>query len=186
MTIDPNGAFAEFSKNKGWAEPPIFVDEAFIEELRLGYETVEPKAVERLIKALETTYFGSEFGTLVAPSSAYSIQYLKSDNEIVLMRFFLGTVQATEAEGKDWLNLLKDVMNDELVVADHEIAKRVWDSYLDPTKREHESGFVNLASVENRAMAWGVPPDFIEIVVSSRPECEFLPVRGWLARQLCP
>ena len=186
LTIDPHGALLAFSNEKGWAEPAAFVDEAFIEELRLSSRSTKPKVAERLIKALETTYFGAEVGGLVAPSGAYSVTYLKKNEELVLMQFFLATVDATETEVKEWLSLLKNVTNDELLLDGTEIVERTWEVYLDPTKREFEHGWVNLSSIENRAMAWGVPPDFVEVVVSARTDCEFLPVRGWLARHLCP
>ncbi|MEL7465908.1 MAG: hypothetical protein AAFN79_17690 [Pseudomonadota bacterium] len=186
LTIDPDGVYRAFSEEKGWAEPPVSVDGAFIDKIRAGYRSTAPAAVERLVAALETTYFGSEIGGLVAPGGAYSVTYLEKNQEIVLMRFFLNTVNATEDQGREWFSLVNEIMGDELSMSDEEILKRTWTVYSDPSKRDFEHGWISLSNIENRAMAWGVPPDFVEIVVSVRTDCEFLPVRGWLARQLCP
>ena len=174
------------SNGKGGAEPATLGVQASIEGLRSNSRSTGPKASDRLTEALEATYFGAEVGGLVAPSGAYSVTYLKKNEEFVLMQFFLSTVDATQAEVQEWLNLLKTVTNDELLLDDIEIVKRTWEIYLDPSTRQFEHPWVNLSNIENRAMAWGVPPDFVEVVVSARTDCEFLPGPGWLARHLCP
>ncbi|SFR20627.1 hypothetical protein [Poseidonocella sedimentorum] len=45
-----------------------------------------------------------------------------------------------------------------------------------------------LTSDSVEVYAWGVPPDFVDITFSDHNEqnCDFFPVQGWMARQICP
>lgn len=186
LWIDPKGAYFAFAAEKGWGEPPTTVDTAVIEQIRAGHGSTDPAAVERLIEALETTYFGFEIGGLTAPTGAYGVTYLADGERIVLIRFFLNTVRATDLEGAEFFDLVERVVDEDLWENGGEVLEDVWGAYIDPDKRQFDHGWVSLSGQKNRAMAWGVPPDFIEIVVTARTDCEFLPVQGWFPRQLCP
>jgi|GEM_PF-4403217 len=186
LWIDPSGAYFAFAAEKGWGEPPTTVDAAFIEQVRSGHGSTDLAAVERLIEALETTYFGFEVGGLTAPTGAYGIGYLADGERLVLIRFFLNTIRATDLEREEFFGLVERVVDENLWDDGSEVLEDVWGAYTDTSKRQFEHGWVSLSEIENRAMAWGVPPDFLEIVVTARTDCVFLPVKGWFPRQLCP
>lgn len=186
LLIDPNGAYFAFVAEKGWGEPPTTVDAAFIEQVRAGHGSTDPAAVERLIDALETTYFGFEVGGLTAPTGAYGVTYLADGERLVLIRFFLNNIRANDLESEEFFDLVERVVDESLWDNGGEVLEDVWGAHTDPGKRQFDHGWVSLSGIENRAMAWGVPPDFVEIVVTARTDCEFLPVRGWFPRQLCP
>ena len=185
LKIDPNGEIVDFVSAKGWAGQSFTVDAALIEKVREGNSSTDERAVFRLIEALKTTYFGAEVGSYSKSDAAFNITYLKHKDEYILVRFFLSTVSVSGESQETFFNLLENVMGEPISGSGDQIVRQIWDSYIDETKRQYDHGWINLSETENRAMAWGVPPDFIEVVITTRTDCTFLAVKGWFARQIC-
>lgn len=186
LLIDPNGRIAEIFDQRGWIVQTHPIDESFVEGIAKGYNSTDPAAVSRMIEALRTTYIGGTIKGNWGPNDPYRVMYLEKDGGIVLIRLHLFTLTASDSDRAEFFTLVEAMMNEPLRQSGDETLKRVWRAYQNKEARQFSHGWENLSQVENRAMAWGVPPDFLEIVVTTRTDCEFLPVKGWMARQICP
>lgn len=163
-----------------------FVDRDFLNNAFETIGTDPASSNARLLEAFETTYAGSELRTFGSHPDSINIQYLVKDGDIILVRLFWNTISRSTKDPADEIALIEAIIGERFIEDPSQVVDEIWQSYLDPQKREYPHGFVRLTEIENQVMAWGVPPDFIEVVLTTRPDCEFLPVRLWLSRQLCP
>ena len=174
-----------------WDVEIISIDDEIVSQIVEGNARTDPNAVDRLIEALETTYSDAQFRIFTSESAPFSVVILEKNGEAILVKLFLSTTAAnfSEDEAKNdlgpFLEIVVAASKEPLRFSGKEFVSIIWGSYMDPDAREYKHGWVSLSETEFKTMAWGVPPDFIEIVVTSRPDCEFLPVKGWLARQIC-
>ncbi|WP_415404478.1 hypothetical protein [Tateyamaria sp. SN3-11] len=187
-----NFSLAEFSERFGgkWQQNEIELTEDTLDKYMEGVELRQPDIARRFRTALEQRYQNAVVFSAFSKSNPVSLAWLESQGDIVLLRLFVNTVHpqanALFSAPQDFELWFSEVNGAPLTTSISALTSEVWEGYLDPTKRVLSHGWVDASGIDNRAMAWGVPPDFIEITVTTRPDCEFAPVPEWLVRQLCP
>jgi hypothetical protein len=151
-----------------------------------------PEVAARFDKAFAKTYRGSAFFDTGNSDSPLSANWIEHDGKVILLRLFISFREVSDHEtffrGFDaWLtNVMGEPVNRPLT----EIARDAWARYEPLESNDNyvlhvANGWINLTSTPNRAMAWGLPDHYIEIVITTRPDCAFIADDKWYVRQIC-
>lgn len=144
-----------------------------------------PAAVNRMQEALETRFADGCLIQMIVPDPATEIVALISDQGDMVARAFAAIATWTRSprefqEMDNDFQQIVELMSDTTIdLGTDSFVAKVWSS----------QDFEKVKTAEDAALySWGVSPDFVEITYSSlgKEGCEFLPVKGWLARQTCP
>ena len=157
--------------------------ERFFEDDR----SIDPDAAARATRAFETTYRDAEFVGLGASDPGLGVFAIERDGAIAIARFFLPVVNwrgaASDPSSPPYAatqEAIEALLGEPLTVPVVEIVELAWDAALS------RNAIAAVPNTEERVFAWGVPPDFVQIVVTTQPDCTPLPTNNWLARHLCP
>ena len=152
-----------------------------------GDRSIDRAAAARAMQAIETTYRDAGLVGLGASDPDLNVFGIEQSGRIVIARFYLPVVgwpgaaaDPTSAPYAATETAINAVLGEPLTTPVIEIVELAWESLA---TREPIATVPNTGS---RVFAWGVPPDFVQIVVTTRPDCEPLRTNNWLARHLCP
>lgn len=186
LQIDTEGfrALAPFVQN--WQTQAVSLDAEMLAQIEASFSAELPEAYDRFQAVVTTTGTEAQINVMFADESPIRVAWLTINEEPKVVRVFINTVHQNsdlflDQYAPEMVSWLEQNGKTPLLTNLSESVANAWNAYTAPSG---DHPWVSLGAMDGRIMAWGVPPDFFEVVIADEG-CAFFPSRAWFMRQIC-
>ena len=184
--IDTEGfkALAPFVKD--WETQDVTLDADTLSQIKASFAAELPEAFERFEAIVTAPNTQARIQVVFADTSPIRVAWLSINKVPKTTRVFVNMAHQNSDLFLDQYapNMMTWLQNASGTTLQSNLSQSVFNAWTEYASPSRDHPWISLGEIEGRVMAWGVPPEFFELVIADE-SCAFLPSRAWFLRQIC-